>query len=327
MDSNLDISVLIATYNRCESLRETLRGMVALQYRDFSVEFVIIDNNSTDATRAVVESFSDRLSVRYLFEPELGKNRALNKAIDEVELGRIVVFTDDDVTPHPDWLNGVVDACARYPKCSVFAGKIDIAWPDAIIPSWLQDEEVLQSWMLGRFDRGNEYCEVAQIHGANFWIRRVLLEEGRRFDPSIGPCGYRFRRGSETSFMFQLMGDGFKIMYAPCAVVEHRIQRDLLCKARLRRRALDSGRGSAYIVGICRPRLFARSPLLWFLVRFGGASWAFFKCVGMRVYLLCSGDMGKVCYAYWTLGYDTELIRLGWKKRRTSCPAADSHVA
>jgi hypothetical protein len=125
--------------------------------------------------------------------------------------------------------------------------------------------------------------------------------------------------------MCRLISDGFKIMYVPIAVVEHRIQRDLLCRARLRMRALDSGRASAYLAGICRPRLFDRFPLFWFLVRFGGAAWAYLKCVGMRACFLCSGHMEKVCWAYWTLGYDTELIRLGWEKRRASCPEADSH--
>src|SRR5687768_2828620 len=98
----LNISILIATHNRAKILRRTMKAMEALVRAGVSVEWVIVDNNSSDETRLVVESFRERLPLRYLFEPRPGKNYALNKALSEVELGDVVVFTDDDVTPNPD---------------------------------------------------------------------------------------------------------------------------------------------------------------------------------------------------------------------------------
>ena len=90
--NNLDISVLIATYNRAEILRQTLQSMTKLNRDGLSVEFVVVDNNSTDHTKEVIKSFTDRLPIRYLFEPRPGKNCALNKALNEVSFGEISVI-------------------------------------------------------------------------------------------------------------------------------------------------------------------------------------------------------------------------------------------
>ena len=122
-NSGLDISVLIATYNRAEILRQTLESMTDLDREGLAVEFVVVDNNSSDHTKQVVESFSGKLPIRYLFESRPGKNCALNKALDEVALAKLVVFTDDDVDPRKDWLKAVVSASRHWPRFSVFGGK------------------------------------------------------------------------------------------------------------------------------------------------------------------------------------------------------------
>jgi len=66
---NTSVTVLIATYNRAEILRETLEAMCRVERDKLAIEFVVIDNNSTDHTKEVVESFAERLPIRYLFEP------------------------------------------------------------------------------------------------------------------------------------------------------------------------------------------------------------------------------------------------------------------
>ena len=138
-----DISVLIPTYNRAEGLAKTLTGMARMEKANLSVEFVVIDNGSTDRTKSIVESFSDRLTVRYLFEPKSGKNRALNCALENIELGDIVAFTDDDVDPSSDWLLSIASICRRWPSHSVFGGRIDEIFSHKNIPNWAYDAEIL----------------------------------------------------------------------------------------------------------------------------------------------------------------------------------------
>lgn len=63
IDKHLDFSILIPTYNRGEVCRETVEAMTRVDREGVSVEFVVIDNNRTDNTRGVGESFADRLPV------------------------------------------------------------------------------------------------------------------------------------------------------------------------------------------------------------------------------------------------------------------------
>src|SRR4051812_41821624 len=90
-------SVVIATYNRAADLRETLASLAALR-PDGPWEAIVVDNNSTDGTRALVEELAPGFPapLRYAFESTQGRSAALNTGIAQAR-GEIVVTTDDDV--------------------------------------------------------------------------------------------------------------------------------------------------------------------------------------------------------------------------------------
>src|SRR5262245_17872226 len=93
----VDFSIVIATYNRASDLPATLRSLARLSPRG-SWEVIVVDNNSTDDTRQVVEDCATSFPVRLrcLFEREQGRSPALNAGI-RVARGDIIVTTDDDV--------------------------------------------------------------------------------------------------------------------------------------------------------------------------------------------------------------------------------------
>src|SRR5687767_3303766 len=102
-------SVLICTYNRASLLRETLESLAGVKSAR-AWEVVIVDNNSTDDTRTVVEEMAVTFPapLLYVFEPRQGKSHALNTGLD-VCRGQVIVFTDDDVHVAPAWADA---ACA-----------------------------------------------------------------------------------------------------------------------------------------------------------------------------------------------------------------------
>jgi len=278
---NIEISVLIATYNRGEDLRETLEAMADVDRDGLAVEFVIIDNNSSDDTKAVVESFAERLPVRYLFERQPGKNCALNKALNEVELGEIVVFTDDDVVPRHDWLMAIAKSVKQWPNISVFGGNVTVRWPGGKVPEWTKPPHG-RTWGLGGHCLGDEDCPYPAGNfptGANLWVRRLVFSAERRFNERVGPRPRNRITGSETSFLLHLERDGFSMMYVSSVTVVHRVQPELLTMRKLRHRAWSMGRSSPHMYGLCRPELFARSPGLWYLLRLRALAWATFRYV------------------------------------------------
>src|SRR4051794_26325031 len=105
----MNISVIICTRNRCQSLVKTLNSAAAQRLAE-SVEWevLVVDNGSNDQTRAVVDDFRRKHPgrFRYLLEPEPGKSPALNAGIREAE-GDILAFTDDDTTLAPTWLHNL----------------------------------------------------------------------------------------------------------------------------------------------------------------------------------------------------------------------------
>ena len=78
----LKYSVVIATYNRAADLRDTLDSLAGLQ-PDGPWEVIVVDNNSPDDTRAVVDAAAATFPVplRYVFEREQGRSPALNAGI------------------------------------------------------------------------------------------------------------------------------------------------------------------------------------------------------------------------------------------------------
>lgn len=260
-----DLSVLMATRNRADLLKPTLEAMCRVRRGSLSVEFVIVPNACTDQTHAVLAQFQSRLPLKVLNEPVAGKCRALNRALRDPELGRIVVFTDDDVTPEEDWLLEIVASCDRLPNYSVFGGRIDCEWPNGLdVPKWAGPDRIRQmafsQHIMG--DRECEYAEGFSPYGPNYWVRREALR-GVTFLESIGPRPGNSTLGDETLFLEQLRSNGHALLYCPSVRVRHRIEADRVTWLALCNRALQYGRGWRYVSGVPAQGLLERSRTAW----------------------------------------------------------------
>src|SRR6188768_3892092 len=103
-DAAIKVTVAIPTYNRADFLRQTLTGIALQQFPRDHVEVLVIDNNSRDHTRAIVESFAHaQPTPRYLLETRQGLDYARNRAIAEAR-GEVILFGDDDILVQPDWI-------------------------------------------------------------------------------------------------------------------------------------------------------------------------------------------------------------------------------
>jgi len=266
----MKLTVILSTYNREDDLKGTLESMTKVDFSGLDVELVVVDNNSSDATKEVVASHESKLPLVYLFESRPGKNAALNHALRSVVLGDIVVFTDDDVDPHEDWLHEIRRKSLEHPNVSVFGGRIDIKLPKTHIPNWAK-EKSFQDWALARHDwTENEEFYPKDRHpcGPNFWVKRGVFDDGRLYDESIGPRpGKKRKMGSEASFLLQLSKDGYDILYCPSAIVKHRSQPELFTEKVISKRAYQYGRGLPHLRGIKDPEGLKRSRSKWMLMR------------------------------------------------------------
>lgn len=262
--TELDISVLMTTYNRADILRETLEAMCAVRRDGLRVELVVVDNNSSDHTPAVIEAFTGRLPLRHVFEPRPGKNCALNRALDDVKLGALVVFADDDVTPDREWLVAIAAASARHPEWSVFGGRIRAQWPLSPVPSWAQ----AFAPHYGEHHWSPEdavYPAGVYPFGANYWVRSSVFALGVRFNEQVGPRPKNRLMGSETTFILALIERGYDKMHCPFAVVSHRVAADAVTLDWLRQRVFRLGRSSVHSRQATRDKELLRDrPARWY---------------------------------------------------------------
>lgn len=92
MENNL-VSIITPTFNCGSFISETIKSVLNQTYKDW--ELIIIDDQSTDNTKEVVESFSDPRIKYYLLDKNSGAAIARNKAL-ELAKGRWIAFLDSD---------------------------------------------------------------------------------------------------------------------------------------------------------------------------------------------------------------------------------------
>ncbi len=264
------ISVLLPTFNRAESLKATLGHLARLDRSNLEVEFVVIDNNSSDHTKRVIESFKGRMPLRPLFQRKPGKNAALNVALKKGGLGGVIVFTDDDVLPQRDWLVQIALACRRQPDYDVFGGKTYVVWPSESVPAWATSSAIIGWGFASNEDLGDwegPYPAKRYPVGFNYWVRKEAMGN-RRFNESLGPAPAARIIGDETAFQMDLQRAGHKILYCSRAVVGHCVQPELLTVEGMYRRARSAGRSAPHVAGLRRQKLFDTHPFCWRVLRY-----------------------------------------------------------
>lgn len=102
------LSVVIPVLNGERTLRACLKSVVAADYPPDRREILVVDNGSTDGTRAIIKEFP----VRYLYEPQRGCPQARNLGIREAK-GQIIVSTDADCVVSQKWLLEMVKGFER----------------------------------------------------------------------------------------------------------------------------------------------------------------------------------------------------------------------
>lgn len=93
----MKISVLTATYNRANLLLKLYESIVNNLIDDVEVEWLIMDDGSTDNTKAIVKKFIEekKLEIKYFFQENQGKMQAINNLIEAVQ-GDLIIECDSD---------------------------------------------------------------------------------------------------------------------------------------------------------------------------------------------------------------------------------------
>jgi glycosyltransferase involved in cell wall biosynthesis len=228
-------SIVIATYNRAADLRDTLASLAKIQTAR-AWEVVVVDNNSPDDTRSVVETAARTFPVtlRYAFERAQGRSPALNTGIT-LAAGDVILTTDDDVRVEPDWLDRAVDALDRL-HCDYVGGRVLPIW-GAPRPRWLPETNCRQWAVIALLDYGAEPMAFgARVPlGVNMAFRRSAFDRAGLFDPHTGRKAGTLLGQEVREWCIRARAAGVVGWYAPEMFVRHVIPGSRLNKRYFRR--------------------------------------------------------------------------------------------
>jgi GT2 family glycosyltransferase len=221
-----DVSVVISTCDRAESLSRTVQSLRRQQIPSgLDYEVIVVDNNSTDETSAFLQGLAgeQQLPLRCIFESRQGVSYGRNAGI-QASRAPIVAFTDDDNEVDPQWIATIKRVLDLHPDVAAAGGKILPEWPSAV-PGWLDR----QHWSpLAILDYGNRafYSSASDprvLLTANLAVRRDMLERVGGFSPD-------FERCQDHELLIRLWRAGGRVLYAPELVVRARVARERLTK-------------------------------------------------------------------------------------------------
>jgi glycosyltransferase involved in cell wall biosynthesis len=186
------ISCIVPVFNGERYLRESLDSILTQTYRP--IEILVIDDGSTDGTRAVVASYGD--AIRYLWQPNAGPPRARNFGLSAAE-GEFVAFLDADDLWLPDKLSLQIARFRERPDLDLCVTYCQVFW----IPELAEEEARFQGHRLSRPLPG--YVTQTLL------ARRALFVRVGGFDTSrlVGDPADWFLRAAEQGAVMELLPD------------------------------------------------------------------------------------------------------------------------
>lgn len=229
-------------------LPEALESVLAQETGGVGYEFIVVDNNSQDGTRQVVESFINRghAQMRYIFEGKQGLSHARNAAIMSAR-APIIAFTDDDVRVAGDWVKLIKQAFDEHPEVDFVGGKVLPRW-ESKPPAWLTPEH----WSpLALVDHGEKPFYVNQekpicLVGANLSFRREVFEQVGLFAADLQRVKDSVGSIEDHELEARLWRSGRQGIYVPNIIVTAEVQTDRTEKEYHRR--WHTGHGRFYAI-------------------------------------------------------------------------------
>jgi glycosyltransferase involved in cell wall biosynthesis len=206
------ISVVIATFNRSDLLRQSLSSFKrqTLNLRDF--EIIVLDDGSTDSTREVVDSLSSVLPIKYFHQRNSGIAAAKNHGLF-VATGNIVFFFDDDDLATKNLLEQHLKTHREHPEENIGVLNYTRWRPDMKVTPLMEfitgEGGLLFSYPL---IRPGQLLDFTFFWGGRASCKRTLLVRKGIFNPV-------FRFGDEDAELgFRLAPQGFKVIFNKKAV-------------------------------------------------------------------------------------------------------------
>ena len=221
------VSVVIPVHDDPDGLLACLDHLRRQDYPHHLLEVLVVDNASTTPVAAAIERArfdADGITLCVLSEPTPGSYAARNAGV-AVATGEVIAFTDADCLPRPDWVSEAVGQVGD-PTVGELAGRVEVVTRP---PGSRSGAEV--------YDLVHGFPQRYYVENLRFGVTANVVTRRDVLD-AVGPFA-AVRSGGDRDWGQRVAAAGYRVVYAPAAVVEHPARRTLseICgKARRTRR-------------------------------------------------------------------------------------------
>jgi glycosyltransferase involved in cell wall biosynthesis len=249
------LDVVIPTYNRSTLLPKAVGSLLDARVPPaLQVQIIVVDNNSTDDTKAVITELAQQSNgrVSYVFEKQQGRSPALNAGI-AAATGDLIGFIDDDEEIDASWYETILSAFTDNDVD--FIGGPYVPRFETEVPAWLPKEYTA---VVGIVDGGDKVVSFDDSYpgilmGGNAVFKRETLQRVGPYSTALGRTATRLLSCEDHDMYQRLRALGARGLYLPQLIVYHFIPRERLTKRYHRSWCFWQSVSSAVLDGI-RPQ-------------------------------------------------------------------------
>jgi glycosyltransferase involved in cell wall biosynthesis len=242
----MKFSIIIPTHNRADSLLLAMKSLMSFRYSKKEFEIIVVDNDSSDATKEIVDELKkiSPIRIKYVFEKRLGLVHARHTGAKAAE-GKILYYIDDDIIATKSVLRELEKMFKLDSRIACVTGKI--------FPKW---EEKPPNWFLRYFNNGTvsvngnrkDVLLVApydvMMFGCHYAVRKEVLFRVGGFNPDS--VGEKWLGDGETGLSFKIKKLGYLFAYTDKAVIYHRISVNRMNQKYINHRFANQGRAQSF---------------------------------------------------------------------------------
>ncbi|AXB58505.1 glycosyltransferase family 2 protein [Flavobacterium fluviale] len=181
------VTIITVCYNRKSTIEQAIKSVLEQDYND--IEYIIVDGNSSDGTKEIIESYKDKLS-QYISEPDKGMYDAINKGL-KLATGDVIglMHSDDEFYDK----NAISKIAARFN----FDPSIDGVYGDGVYVSNDKNERLIRNRIGGVFSLKKIKEGWLPLH-PTVYLKKNIIDKN-------GLYNLDFKIASDTEFLLRYL--------------------------------------------------------------------------------------------------------------------------
>ncbi|RJQ53096.1 MAG: glycosyltransferase [Nitrospiraceae bacterium] len=198
------VSVIVPAYNAEKTLAGCLDSLTRQDYRG-RYEVIVVDDGSTDSTARIAAGYSVAKLVR---QENAGPSSARNKGAAAAE-GEIILFTDSDCMPEPDWISEMLRPFNENPEIVGVKGAYKTRQKELAARFVQIEYEDKYAYMMR-----NKYIDFIDTYSAGF--KKAVFLEMEGYDTE-----FPVACAEDIELSYRLSRRGYRMIFNPAAIVYH----------------------------------------------------------------------------------------------------------